>query len=400
MDFSEELWWQNLQEWILDDNKIVTYKNLACNLDVHVNMAKKMLVTFHQGQEEKVSAFYLISGQTKDGFKIQITAARDMKKVENTFKKVLSKHIFALCKAKIDITAADVLNCLTDNCSPNQMICLRGIKSLAIKVKKEQEKVEEPSKKAETKKSQVKNDEAIKTQKEEKSEKPTTKSEAKKENISETSKPKTSQGEKVKGKSGKNGGGGIAAMFANAPPKKPQAEKKPEPLEKPPSVVEEPKVESSSQSKVNSKKRDQSSSLKSKKHKRIRMMSSSEESSDDDEKEEEKRYNQIKPESPEKEPHEDKENDEEIVPDTPNEPKSKKRRARKLVNKTFVDESGFMVTKKEFVSCSESEEDQQPEPKKPLEKKETEKKSKPTCENSKGSQNRKQASIMNFFSKK
>ena len=397
MDFSEELWWQNLQEWILDESKIVTYKNLACNLDVHVNMAKKMLLTFHQGQEDKVSAFYLISGQTKDGFKIQITAAKDLKKVENTFKKVLSKHIFALCQAKMDVTAADVLNCLTENCSPNQMICLRGIKSLAIKVKKEHEKVEEPPKQVETKKSEVKKQETVKTQKEEK---PTIKSEVKKEKATETSstKSKSSQGDKIKGK---NSGGGIAAMFANAPPKKPPAVKKPEIIEKPPSVVEEPKVESSSQSKVNSKKRDQSSSLKNKKHKRIRMMSSSEESSDEDEKEEEERYNQIKPESPEKEPHEDKENDEEIVPDTPNEPKSRKRRARKLVNKTFVDESGFMVTKKEFVSCSESEEEQQPEPKKPLEKKEVvEKKSKVASENSKGSQPRKQASIMNFFSKK
>ena len=65
MDHSNELWWQNLEEWILDDSKIVTYKNLACNMDVNVNAAKKMLVQFHQGNPKKVSAFYLISGQTK-----------------------------------------------------------------------------------------------------------------------------------------------------------------------------------------------------------------------------------------------------------------------------------------------------------------------------------------------
>jgi len=99
----------------------------------------------------------------------------------------------------------------------------------------------------------------------------------------------------------------------------------------------------------------------SKKHKRIRMMSSSEDEScdDEEEKEEKKRYFSDapipveEPESPEKEQQEDKENDQEVIPETPKNDNTnvgsqskKRRRGRRLVNKTFLDDSGFMVTKK------------------------------------------------------
>ena len=63
-DFSEELWWQNLIEWILDEGKIVTFKTLASKQNVHVNMAKKMLATFYQGQHHrKIGNFIEFSGQ-------------------------------------------------------------------------------------------------------------------------------------------------------------------------------------------------------------------------------------------------------------------------------------------------------------------------------------------------
>merc|ERR1711879_769791 len=141
MAMTEELWWQNLQEWILDDNKIVTYKNLACNLEINVNAAKEMLATFYQDNTEKVLAFYLIYGQTQNGLKIQMTTDKDLKKVEVSFKKILSKHVFALCKANMDVSSADMLNSLENECSPCQMICLRGIKNLKIQVKEQAEKV-------------------------------------------------------------------------------------------------------------------------------------------------------------------------------------------------------------------------------------------------------------------
>lgn len=97
--------------------------------------------------------------------------------------------------------------------------------------------------------------------------------------------------------------------------------------------------------------------------------------------------------------------DEDIVPSTPvnndDGPKCR-RRKRKLVQKTFKDEDGFMVTKKEYESFSESEE----EPDKTAEHKPEKKtKTQPEPEAKKGgkkkvmAQQQKQSSIMSFFKK-
>ena len=61
MKFKEDI--QNL----LDDSKMVTYRNLSSLLDVHVNTSKKMLNTFYQQNKDKLCAFYLISGRMKSG---------------------------------------------------------------------------------------------------------------------------------------------------------------------------------------------------------------------------------------------------------------------------------------------------------------------------------------------
>ena len=87
----------------------------------------------------------------------------------------------------------------------------------------------------------------------------------------------------------------------------------------------------------------------------------------------------------------------ENLPPTPNVEATRngsKRRRKKLVDKTFVDDSGFMVTKKELVSCSEEEPSPQPSPvkKPPVQEKETKaSSSKPMS--------KKQSNIKNFFKK-
>ena len=73
-----------------------------------------------------------------------------------------------------------------------------------------------------------------------------------------------------------------------------------------------------------------------------------------------------------------------------------------MVNKTFLDESGFMVTKKEYVSCSESEEEVGPEVKPEMKPEVTQKVTvkNEKLENPAPKANTKQASIKNFFVKK
>ena len=66
--------------------------------------------------------------------------------------------------------------------------------------------------------------------------------------------------------------------------------------------------------------------------------------------------------------------------------------------RTFVDESGFLVTKKEYASCSEEDE---PAPSPPKKVQSEEKPKAPaTTVSSPTKVNKKQSSIKNFFTKK
>lgn len=75
------------------------------------------------------------------------------------------------------------------------------------------------------------------------------------------------------------------------------------------------------------------------------------------------------------------------------------RRTRKLINKTFVDESGFLVTKKEYASCSEEDEPPKTSPPKKSQIAEPSKASSTTV-SSPTKANTKQSSIKNFFTRK
>ena len=130
----ESQWWQKLNEWIFDDNKVITYKNLASDLNIHVNTAKKMLVTFYQYKSKELSVCYLMYGQTKNGHKVQVTTDKDLKKVEDSFKKISSKHVFALYKAKMDVSSTDIRKSMNEF-SPSRMTGLRGIADSKIQMK-------------------------------------------------------------------------------------------------------------------------------------------------------------------------------------------------------------------------------------------------------------------------
>ena len=104
--------------------------------------------------------------------------------------------------------------------------------------------------------------------------------------------------------------------------------------------------------------------------------------------------------------------EDELLPPTPKVAESKckpgKHRVKKQVSKTFVDEDGFMVTKKVMESCSETDEEPETsdipaakasakDSQKISEHKNTTPNIKP---NSMVAQNNKQSSIMSFFQKK
>jgi hypothetical protein len=102
-----------------------------------------------------------------------------------------------------------------------------------------------------------------------------------------------------------------------------------------------------------------------------------------------------------------------MIPPTPETKETGTRRVRKVVNKTFVDDQGFTVTKRELESCSEEDEEEKPVAvlasskktnaaapakavvKEPAAGKKAPAKKKPAA----SPQKAKQATIMNFFKK-
>merc|ERR1712179_616643 len=101
---------------------------------------------------------------------------------------------------------------------------------------------------------------------------------------------------------------------------------------------------------------------------------------------------------------EDEAGDDDEIPPTPKQPtrtsKPGRRRVRRQVDKTYVDDQGFMVTKKEYESASET--DDEPEPVKEKTPKKVEKIEAPVAKKPKlvapgGSKG--QSGIMNFFKK-
>ena len=101
MGYQDELWFQNLEEWIFDESKLVTYKYVAASLKIHVNAAKKMLYTFNKESSRKTFAIYLVVGSINEECHIRLIADKGIEKEEAKFDKVLSKHVYALGQPSI-----------------------------------------------------------------------------------------------------------------------------------------------------------------------------------------------------------------------------------------------------------------------------------------------------------
>ena len=59
------MYMENLEEWIEEEDLVVTYKYISRNLKVHVNVAKQMLYNFvasRKSSESKLGVVYLVSG--------------------------------------------------------------------------------------------------------------------------------------------------------------------------------------------------------------------------------------------------------------------------------------------------------------------------------------------------
>merc|ERR1739838_695582 len=464
----DSMYLENLDEFINDEGKIVTYKWLSLTLDVPANVAKQMLYHFVEKQRNKdndsLNVTYLLSGlAAADGeqgkvHKVMVVREENLEVVTRTLKEIISVHVYSVAKAKVsdlatlytadyDVTKANLtsitkhsgIECSTAKVrSADDLIKLQkqqayqpevqvSILPPKTKVSPKKEIVNKPAA-AKGKSNQIANMFSKQPKKED------TKSDIKSEK--DTSKPS-----KPSAAASKNKGAGISSFFTKGPAAVKPTTKSPE------SVLSTPKSESSEEmdtdespvvkteikkevknespkkeikkespkkeikkefgnsktkSKVSKKRKTLSEDPQPKKRSRIMQMSDSESSDGEQEESDEE-----SPFPPNPEPEKaciESDSEDEVIPSTPvKEEKSDSRgRKKKLVDKTYMDGDGFLVTKKEYEFVDGSEDEKETKVESETKCKESPKKVEEQPKKSEPSpvKKNKQANIMSFFKKK
>ncbi|XP_076649766.1 uncharacterized protein LOC143357276 [Halictus rubicundus] len=92
--------------YIFDNDKLVTYKWLSKELEVHVNIAKLILWEFWQRKkdEKTFDCTYLLMGILKeDGIRVEVVKEKDLESAKDKFTRVISEHIYSLQRVLPDI---------------------------------------------------------------------------------------------------------------------------------------------------------------------------------------------------------------------------------------------------------------------------------------------------------
>ncbi|XP_075993678.1 DNA polymerase delta subunit 3 [Genypterus blacodes] len=103
----DELYLDNIDEYINDHNKIVTYKWLSLTLGVHVNTAKQMLFHYLDQKRRESSAqlhaTYLVSGKCVENgqtsHKVSVVREDHLEDIKSKMSLVVSVHVYSIQKA-------------------------------------------------------------------------------------------------------------------------------------------------------------------------------------------------------------------------------------------------------------------------------------------------------------
>ncbi|XP_040345267.1 DNA polymerase delta subunit 3 isoform X1 [Herpailurus yagouaroundi] len=410
---ADQLYLENIDEFVTDQNKIVTYKWLSYTLGVHVNQAKQMLYDYVERKRKENSGAqlhvtYLVSGSLiQNGHschKVAVVREDKLEAVKSKLAVTASIHVYSIQKAMLKDsgplfnTDYDILKSNLQNCSKFSAIQCAAAVPRAPAESSSSEKFEQSdlqvSSETQANNELTTNGHSPPTSKQIlqqpkgimgmfASKAASKTQEANKETKTEA-KEVSSAGNKAPGK-----GNVMNNFFGKAAMNKlkvnldsEQAVKEEKIVEQPPVSVTEPKLAAPTGLKKPSKKAEPVK-MQQKEKKRGKRM----ELSDDETKETEsmkKKRRRIK--LPESDSSED-----EVIPDSPGdyeaespsppppaspppepvpktepEPPSvkssngeKRKRKRVLKSKTFVDEEGCIVTEKVYVSesCTDSEEE-------------------------------------------
>lgn len=104
---------ENIEEYVFDEDRVVTYKWLSQTLEIHVNLAKRLLETFLKQQKKKEEATspklcvtYAVTGiqETKNGTqmtKIAVVSKDGLEDAKSGMKEVLGQHVFSIQKSAL-----------------------------------------------------------------------------------------------------------------------------------------------------------------------------------------------------------------------------------------------------------------------------------------------------------
>ncbi|XP_022197557.2 DNA polymerase delta subunit 3 isoform X2 [Nilaparvata lugens] len=390
-------WMDCLDRYIVEEDKIVTYKWLSIKLKIHVNTSKKLLYSYaNTHDKENLGICYLIAGEMEDGScHVMICRKKDLSKTKALFKNVTSQHVYSVQKRDTDADLNVILN------SPVKRIeeCIEDFKRLTsieysesvvrdnTDLQKLKMKALLASKEAVpsiSKPAASDDKKQIKTEKENHPSNNTSK-ETKKENVSgkkgglaamfAAQKEVKTEVKKPAPQQSKPKGG--LSMFLNSEKKNDVAKsskikqdlspKKDKPSEESSQTMEvdltsdEEKESKKADSKKDTKnktkttqskrkRKEKSEDKQKKKRKRIMTVSDSESNDEDNEEEERLDDSPLREPTPPPPPISDDEVEAEPIA-------GKKAKKKKLVESTFMDDEGFLVTKKEYKMVSDSDDE-------------------------------------------
>ncbi|XP_041805963.1 DNA polymerase delta subunit 3 isoform X1 [Chelmon rostratus] len=445
----DELYLDNIDEFVNDHNKIVTYKWLSLTLGVHVNIAKQMLFHYldHKRKESsaQLHATYLVSGKFVDNgqksHKVSIVKEDQLEDFKSKMSLIVSVHVYSVQKALLKDSGPlysvdyDAVKDNLKNCSRYSAIrCASAVPMSSLELQQAREVHRAPTPEPEHKKSGMNGEANVAS-------KPSTKPQKGIMGMfaNKTAPKNQENGKDIKSEQKED------APVVDAPKTKPATKANPmtnffgsQTAKKPVKTVKEEEAAQSSSSAAQQhqssqpEEKQEAAAVKPPKDAKKDSRSKTKrivDSDSEEEKMEKKKRRRIKKPEPDS-------SDEDVIPDSPqqmetrepspsppmkevesvshshqanSEMKTRKRR-RVLKSRTFVDDEGCIVTEKgyESESYSESEDDFQATkqaPKHPFpaklaaSSKQDEKKSqkKSSTNANKGS---KQASIMGFFQKK
>nr|XP_015197282.1 PREDICTED: DNA polymerase delta subunit 3 [Lepisosteus oculatus] len=142
----DDLYLDNIDEFIHDQNKIVTYKWLSLTLGVHVNQAKQMLYHYLDQKRKESSgsqlhATYLVSGKlTENGstsHKVAVVREDQLEAVKSKMVVIASVHVYSIQKAVLKDsgplfnTDYDAVKENLKNCSKHSAIRCAGADPLS-----------------------------------------------------------------------------------------------------------------------------------------------------------------------------------------------------------------------------------------------------------------------------